>query len=227
VKDSYSTIGQKSVARDRAAVALGYGSVNGSALSAISAALKYGLLEKLGQGCRISDRTVSILRPKDQRERAQAIWDAASAPALFADLMDAFPGVIPPESDLREYLKRHGFGEAAMTSVSQAFRDTFEFVLAEAFGHSPPIINAAGKSPLRRIITDVRAPIEIMAPRVRVDKMRVTITETGLEVSATLTTIEGVDCLIQALEANKSLVIQVVNSPGTNNAEEIVAREAE
>jgi len=226
VEASYSTIGQKSVARDRAAVALGYGSVNGSALSAISAALKYGLLEKLGEGCRITDRALSILCPKDQREKAQAIWDAASAPALFADLMDAFPGFIPPESDLREFLKRHGFGKAALTGVSQAFRDTFAFVLAESHGHNPPVINTAGKSPLRRISADARACIEILAPRVEVDQMRVTITETGVEVSATLTTNEGVDRLIRALEANRPLVIQSVASPATNNAEEIVAGEA-
>ena len=68
--------------------------------------------------------------------------------------------------------------------------------------------------------------IEILAPRVEVDQMRVTITETGVEVSATLTTNEGVDRLIRALEANRPLVIQSVASPATNNAEEIVAGEA-
>jgi hypothetical protein len=204
---------------------LGYGSLNGSALSAISAGLKYGLLEKLGEGCRIADRSVLIFRPKDQREKAQAIWDAASAPALFADLMEAFPGMIPPESDMREYLKRRGFAKAALTGVSQAFRETFELVLAEAHGHNPPLINAAGKSPLKRNIVDVKGPIEIAAPRMEVDKMRVMVTETGVEVSAMLTTNGGVDRLIRALEANRQFVTHPMDAPAVNNAEKRIVPE--
>jgi hypothetical protein len=202
----YSTIGETQVIRTQAARALGYSSLNGSALSAISAELKYGLLTKIGDRYRLTHRAMSILHPKDQREKAQAIWDAASAPSIFVDLMDTFRGVIPDESDVATYLLRRGFGDAALKTVSQAFQETFTLVLAEAHGHTPPIINSAGKSPLRLVTASFGIPLEIAPPQLETEKMRVTVTETGVEVSATLTTGEGIDRLMRALEATRPLV---------------------
>jgi hypothetical protein len=200
-----SQIGLASALRPVIAKALGYGSLNGSALSALSAMLKYGLLEKHGLSCKISSRAISILNPTHQREKAQAIWDAATTPNLFVDLMDTFPGIVPEESAITGYLSRRGFANAALNNVSQAFRETFALVLAEAHGHTPPISNAAGKSPVKRVSAVAHVPLEI-APQLEADKMRVTVTETGVEVNAEIKTGEGIDRLIRALEATRPLV---------------------
>jgi hypothetical protein len=210
-ENCHSTIGETQVVRAQAARALGYSSLNGSALSAISAELKYGLLTKIGDRYRLTDRAMSILRPKDKREKAQAIWDAASAPAIFVDLMDIFPGLIPEESDVARYLARRGFGEAALKTVSQAFRETFALVSAEAHGYIPPIENVAGKSPLKRITASFGMPLEIAPAQSGAEKMRVTVTETGVEVNATLTTRAGIDRLMRALEATRPLVYETTS----------------
>jgi hypothetical protein len=206
----YSTIGQSKVDRPAVARALGYGSPNGSALSAISAMLKYGLLANANGGFTLTDRAVALLRSKDEREKAQAIWDAASAPAIFVELMDTFRGVVPDEADVTKYLLRRGFGETALKPVSDAFRETFLLVLAEAHGHTPPVINAAGKSPLRLVTASFDMPLEIAPPQLGIEKMRVTVTETGVEVNATLTTGAGLDRLMRALEATRPLVCETV-----------------
>jgi hypothetical protein len=207
----HSTAHMLNVLPEKAATMLGYSSQNGAALSAISAELKYGLLMKNGSGYQITDRAISILHPKDKRARAQAIWDAASAPAVFVDLMDAFPGIIPQESDIAAYLAARGFGDAAQKTVSQAFRETLALVLSEAHGYAPPIENAAGRSPVKRISGSVGVNLEVAPQQPGIEKMRVTVTEAGVEVSADLRTIEGVDRLIRALEATRPLVCGAVS----------------
>jgi hypothetical protein len=205
----HKAIGRSRVDRPDLAKALGFGSVNGSALSVISAMHKYGLVQvivrKEGPAFAISDRAIAVLQRENDRERAQAIWDAASSPAIFVELMDIFLGIIPDESDLTKQLLKRGFSDMAQKSVSSSFRETFSLVLAEAHGYTPPITNAAGKSPVKRIAAVAHLPLEI-APQLETDKMRVTVTETGVEINAALTTGEGIDRLIRTLEATRPLV---------------------
>jgi hypothetical protein len=212
VKSWYSTVHMLNVPRNQAAKMMGYSSENGAALSAISAELKYGLLVKMDNGYQITNRATSLLLPNDDREKAQAIWDAASSPAVFVELMDTFPGIIPEDSDIAGYLLRRGFGDIASRSVSRAFRETFALVLSEAFGYSPPVENATGRSPRKRITASSGSAIEIAPPLVEKEKMRVTVTEAGVEVSAALTSSKGVDRLIRALEATKPLICGTVSS---------------
>ena len=67
---------------------MGYGGVNGASLGALSAAVKYGLLDKQGDQYRVSDRMLTILHPHTSQEKAEALEAAATAPPLFADMMN-------------------------------------------------------------------------------------------------------------------------------------------
>ncbi len=123
--------------REVVAKAMGYASLNGSSMTVISALNKYGLLEGRGEEIKISDRAMRILHPENPTERSVAIREAATDPQLFAELDERFPGDLPSEELLRNYLLRHGFASGAVSQVILAYRDTKELVNAEAGGDDP------------------------------------------------------------------------------------------
>jgi hypothetical protein len=79
-----------------------------------------------------------ILHPESQEEKAQAIREAAAEPALFQMLADKFPGKMPAEEVLRNFLIRDGFAPAAVPAVILAYRDTNEFVERESGAYDSP-----------------------------------------------------------------------------------------
>src|SRR5688500_10929914 len=75
-----------SAPREVVAQGMGYNSLNGASATAISALHKYGLLERIGDEVKVSERALRILHPHTPDEKASAIQDAASQPQLFAEL---------------------------------------------------------------------------------------------------------------------------------------------
>lgn len=118
--------------REDIALGMGYASLNGSSMSAISALHKYGLIEGRGDEISVSDRSMKILHPQSSEERAAAIRAAAIAPSLFAELDERFPGKVPNTELLQNYLARKGFAQSALTSVVRSYLDTKELVEAES-----------------------------------------------------------------------------------------------
>ena len=94
---------QHLMAREVVVKGMGYSGVNGASLGALSAGVKYGLLDQAGKGqdYRVSDRAVAILHPHTPAEKADAIRAAARSPALFAELLDHFKGSLPSDDNLR------------------------------------------------------------------------------------------------------------------------------
>jgi hypothetical protein len=117
--------------REVVAKNIGYSGLNGASATAISALHKYGLLEKMGDEVKVSDRALRILHPHSPAEKSAAIRDAAGDPALFAELAERFPGAMPNDELLRNYLLRKGFAQSAVSSVILAYRDTSEFAARE------------------------------------------------------------------------------------------------
>jgi|GEM_PF-939021 len=142
--------------RDVMVKALGFGSINGTSAGALSAAVKYGLLDKVGENYKVSDRAIMIMHPHDMQEKTRAIREAAEAPTLFADVLAQYPGGLPSDDNLRSYLIRSGFAPAALTSVIQALRDTMSFVggIPAAYSTSPEIT----EEPESRIQSHTEAP---------------------------------------------------------------------
>lgn len=114
--------------RDVVVQGLGYSSYNGASGGALSAQLKYGLLMKIGEDYKLTDRAMAILHPRSAGEKAGAIEDAARAPALFAELLDQYNGHIPDDQLLRANLIRNGFVASAVSPAIQAFRETVELL---------------------------------------------------------------------------------------------------
>lgn len=127
--------------REVVAKSMGYNSLNGASATAISALIKYGLLEGRADEIRVSDRAMRILHPESREEKVEAVREAAKEPSLFRELAEKFPGTMPAEPVLRNHLVRSGFAPSAISSVILAYRETNEFVEDEVGAYdsvSPP-----------------------------------------------------------------------------------------
>jgi hypothetical protein len=135
VSSLYATQHTHAAPREVIVKGMGYNTLNGASASAISALHKYGLLEGRGEEWRVSERALRILHPHSPEERAAAIKQAAADPPLFSELNERFPGKLPSDELLRNYLIRRGFAPGAVTAVMTAYRETSEMVEREAPGH--------------------------------------------------------------------------------------------
>lgn len=110
------------------AKALGYGSLNGASMAALSALKKYGLLEDVGKDLKVSHAALSILvDPKDSKDRAKLIVQAACLPQLFSDLQDEYGPTVPSDENLKAFLIKRGFSPNTVDAPIRAYRDTIEF----------------------------------------------------------------------------------------------------
>lgn len=111
------------------AKALGYQGINGKSLTVLSTLKKYGLLEEVGKDLRISADTLTILvEPISSLERADAIRRAAFAPVLFDEIRKTYGDTIPSDENLRSFLLRKGFLQAAVDAPIRAYRETIGLV---------------------------------------------------------------------------------------------------
>lgn len=110
---------------------MGYAGINGASATAISALHKYGLLEGRGDDIRVSDRAMRFISPLNDDERRLAVREAATSPELFQELSEKFPGPLPSDDILHNYLIRHGFSKSAVSGVIAAYRETMTFAERE------------------------------------------------------------------------------------------------
>jgi hypothetical protein len=215
--------------REVVARGIGYNSLNGASASAISALQKYGLLERTGDEIRVSERALRILHPHPPEERGAAIREAAQEPPLFAELNERFPGRMPSDDLLRNYLIRNGFAPSAVTSVITAYRETSEMAEREGREHDSlreqPQEHAGMRSsenvetsqPLPLGETKASSPPDLfremdrlmgpIGPGSLTQRLKVMMTGTSrLRVTADLVHAGEVDKLIKILEANKALL---------------------
>lgn len=143
----YRAIHTHGAPREVVAKGMGYNTLNGASATAISALHKYGLLDRSGEDTKVSERALSILHPHTPQEKAEAIRAAAVEPALFAELAERFPGAMPNEDLLRNYLLRKGFAPAATVAVIAAYRETSEMVEREGAGYDSAPTTAAQEPP--------------------------------------------------------------------------------
>jgi len=79
----------------------------------ISALSKYGLLERSGEGLRLSDNALKIIAERPGTAgRVEALRRAAEAPTLFGELAKAYPGdTVPSPETLESDLIQRGLRE--------------------------------------------------------------------------------------------------------------------
>jgi hypothetical protein len=76
------------------------------------------------------------MHPHSPTEKTDAIRQAAQEPQLFAELAERFPGEMPNEDLLRNYLVRKGFAPGALSAVILAYRETSDLVQREIGGYA-------------------------------------------------------------------------------------------
>src|SRR5208282_3865097 len=128
IQKLFEKISQHAAPRNALATGMGYSGLHGASATAISALMKYGLLDRDGEDYKLSDRAMKIIAPLSPGEKAEALRAAAKDPALFAELIDHFKGDVPNDDLMRSYLMRRGFATAAIPKVIQAFRETMDLV---------------------------------------------------------------------------------------------------
>ena len=128
LKGLWDSIQGHAAPREVVASGIGYAKLHGASATAISALQKYGLLERSGDGLKISERGKKYLQPLSEDERSGAIREAAMEPVLFSELNKQFPGGTRNDELLRNYLSRQGYSQSALPHVLHAYRDTLDLV---------------------------------------------------------------------------------------------------
>lgn len=112
---------------------MGYSGLSGTSAPVVSALAKYGLIEGYGETRRVSELGQDLmLHQKGDLEYTKALRTAASQPAFFQDLREAFPSGLPSDHSLRAALVKRGFNPKAIEGAVRAYRETLEFVESEA-----------------------------------------------------------------------------------------------
>ena len=201
---------------------MGYNGIHGNSLGALSALSKYGLLERSGQDYRVSERAIAIIHPLDDNSKAAALREAAQAPALFAEIFEHFKGQLPSDENLRAYLIRKGFAESALTPVIDSLRETMKHV-----ADVPMHVTASGvpqSQPASIAVTGYAPAVKVGAPPAEPSspefqpKMRVSLTDHGLEIIANVADKKGIDRLIAILKANRELLPESASNDPSSEA---------
>lgn len=118
--------------REVVAKAMGYGSLNGGSLTAISALKKYGLVDEDDGGVRVTQDALTVIAESaSSPDRARTLVRLAVKPELFAELQASFPGRVPSEEILRSWLLRKGFLQSTVDLPIRAYRETMDLVEAQ------------------------------------------------------------------------------------------------
>ncbi|MCJ2130791.1 hypothetical protein [Methylobacterium sp. E-045] len=149
VRTLHKVEGRNSTPREAIVKHLGFGSLNGASLTALSAISKYGLIDSTGDGeARVSDLAMRVIYPHDASERQAAIEEAAFRPALFQEIKDKWPDRPPSDESLKPYLVRKGFSEAALDQVIRFYRETIDIVQDGRIGHDSPSREPSKEEPM-------------------------------------------------------------------------------
>lgn len=125
------------VDREAGAKLIGYSGLSGPANKALAALAQYGLVERAGKGeMRVTDRARAILHPDNLEEKRRELRAAAMEPALFKEMQERWPNMIPPEDGVITYFNRRGFNPSAIRPAAKAYLQTLLFLEEEAASDS-------------------------------------------------------------------------------------------
>jgi hypothetical protein len=226
---------------------MGYVGLNGKSLGVLSSLSKYGLLEGRGDESRVSDLAVRIIaHPSASPERAQALQQAAAAPALFAELDGRFQGGRASDQAIRSFLLTQKFIPPAADIAIRSYRETKQFIEAETVGigeieaddgesapvpvlplgssrdGTPPPRDGAGGAAERYGERSRTQESRLYSGVMSLNDLsldepyRIQIRANGIDVVATLSDTEAIDRLVKALGAVRYLMVLGNNTSPTH-----------
>lgn len=215
------------ISREQAAEAMGYDGLHGVSLGVISAVLKYGLLKKVDNQVKVTERGMSIIAPHNDEERRTAIHDAAFTPPLFGEIHERFLGEMPNDKQLRSFLIRKNYSSSALDRVLRSYRETIELVTDETGGYNDESQSAKLDTMHEPSQHSVQQNRERPTGPPRGTPFRVTFEGDAIEVTGRLTTPEEVDKLVKILQLNKVMITPVHGAIATKYTDDEEGREAE
>jgi hypothetical protein len=127
VERLYKGAHQSRVDVDTAARVIGYSnSSSGAAAGAIGALRQFGLVDGLRGDMQVSDLAMRIIQPMDDRERLEAMREAAGRPEIFGSILGQFNGELPRSDEpIKAFLVRQqGFSQGGAEEVIATLRET-------------------------------------------------------------------------------------------------------
>ncbi|HSH56197.1 MAG TPA: hypothetical protein VK983_05245 [Candidatus Limnocylindrales bacterium] len=116
--------------------ALGYNGPSGAANRALASLSHYQLLERTGDGYKLSDLSTRIVRPISEEDKIQAIREAAGKPKLFRELLDLYNGEELPKMLDNYLIHQLKMTDDAAKKASNVFKKTINFAgLVDASGN--------------------------------------------------------------------------------------------
>ncbi len=139
VKRVWDAEERTSLTPERLAAAMGFDTLSGTARTHISAAKKYGLVVKSGNGWKVSDRAIQILlKPNSSPEYRDAIREAVYGVDLLQSLLSTH-GKATKETIESHLVTEENFTRSGARTFSKAFFETKELLAShESAILSPP-----------------------------------------------------------------------------------------
>jgi hypothetical protein len=163
VEKVFDKEGRAPVKEEVAVKHMGYGGLNGSSAKALSALRKYGLVEDVSGGVKVSQDAILILANRhqiDSPDRVAAIRRAAFRVELFATIHENF-GTDPSEQNLAAQLVVRGFSQDGALKAARTYRATMALVggddLEETFSDKRGS-NAAKESSMEQVHQHSQSP---------------------------------------------------------------------
>lgn len=120
-------LGKAAVKREVAAGSLGYGGMNGAALTALATLNHYGLTEgEHGGALRLSTLAVKLIHPLNEKQMEESLREAALHPTIFAELYEGGYGSCDEET-LCNHLIQKDFTQEGAKKAASVFKENLLF----------------------------------------------------------------------------------------------------
>jgi len=120
-------LGEGPFGRESVAKALGHQAVTGASATKIGCLTHFRLLLREESVYRVSELGGRILFSTNSIDRARALAEAATAPALYGELVKAYEGKALPTLLPNILIQNYGIAPANASDVASCFRQSMEF----------------------------------------------------------------------------------------------------
>lgn len=182
----YEGAQRSQVSAETAVQLMGFKGKSGASLTTLAAVKHFGLIDGRGDALRVTELAMRILTPLNDRERKDALKEAALSPDLFRELCEEFGSSLPALSVIKAIaVRKHEFSDAGAENVAETYLETMRFL--EQFGvvrdvREPPLaegakgsandssgISAAQAEPRKGELKEAAGPVEELELRVSKD----------------------------------------------------------
>jgi hypothetical protein len=139
IRPAFKAENRNKMSRAVLAKHMGHKTLNGQALTKLSAMRAYGLIEGSSDELRLSDDAVFVLASPDKVNvnYRDALDRLALKPQLFQDIKKQFPTTLPSEHNLSFWLVQQHFTEEAAGKAAKSFLATMRLVSGGTGDYNP------------------------------------------------------------------------------------------